>query len=388
MYEFGAFALLLLKSTLLAFLLFVALAPGAARAHEMQPSIVDAEVSETTLRLTMILQGEAIVAGVDLSQYSDTADSPMENRYDALRALDPASFEDRFRADWRQIAQGFRLSAGDTALQPELEALSTSAGISPDLPRETQLVVTANLPDDGSPVTVAWAAAYGPMILRQIVVDLPEDQSAYSAYLGAGQASEPLPRSGTVTVSGLVSFIDYLGLGYLHIIPRGLDHILFVLGLFLFSLRAKPLLLQISTFTVAHTLTLALATLGILSIPASVVEPLIALSIVYVAVENIFQPKLSRFRLVVVFAFGLLHGLGFASILGEIGLNPLHFISSLIAFNIGVELGQISVIAAAYLAIGIWFSRKTWYRQRVVVPLSAIIALIGLWWAFERVILS
>lgn len=360
---------------------------SVAQAHEMSPAIVDAEVVKTELRLTMIIQGEAMVAGIDLAAISDTNASPLANVYDGLRALRPGAFEEKFRREWERLSQGFELRAGETDLDPTLKAVSTDGVASPEVPRQTRIVVTAALPDDDTPVTVGWRAGYGPMIIRQIVKDMPEGEEAYSAFLNPGQKSEPMPRIGTAQVGALQSFAQYIWLGLTHIIPKGLDHILFVLGLFLFSREMRPLFYQVTSFTVAHTLTLALATLGIVSVPSAIVEPLIALSIAYVAVENIFRPRLSRLRLAVVFAFGLLHGLGFASVLGEIGLSAGHFIASLLAFNIGVELGQITIILLAFLAVAVWFGSKPWYRTRVVVPASAFIGLMGLWWAVERVIL-
>ena len=116
----------------------------------------------------------------------------------------------------------------------------------------------------------------------------------------------------------------------------------------------------------------------------SIVEPLIAASIVYVAVENIFAKGLNPWRPFVIFGFGLLHGLGFASVLGEFGLPDGQFIPALIAFNIGVELGQLTVIALAFLAVG-WFARKSWYRAGIAIPASCIIAAVGAYWCIERV---
>lgn len=375
------------KSTVRAAFVGIVMLAGTAQAHEMQPAIVDAEVGEDRVRLTMIVQGEAMVAGIDLASITDTNNSPLAEVYNALRAEPPGAFEERFRAEWDRLAAGLTLGAGETRLVPVLETVSTDAAMSDELPRQTRVVVSAPLPDDDSAVVFGWRADYGPMILRQVSDALPEGQEPYSAFLGPGQLSEPMPRDGAAQVGALASFADYVWLGFTHILPKGLDHILFVLGLFFFSRELKPLFLQVTSFTVAHTLTLALATLGIVSVPVAVVEPLIALSIAYVAVENILRPTLSRFRLAVVFAFGLLHGLGFASVLGEIGLSPRHFIASLIAFNIGVELGQIAIILLAFLAIATWFGDKPWYRARVVVPVSALIGLMGSWWAVERVIL-
>lgn len=175
----------------------------------------------------------------------------------------------------------------------------------------------------------------------------------------------------------------YLRLGFVHILPRGLDHILFVLALFLASTRFRALLLQVSVFTLAHTLTLGLAAAGKISAAPGIVEPLIAASIAFVAVENILLRDISRWRPLVVFGFGLFHGLGFAGVLQGLGLPEGQFLAALVSFNVGVELGQLTVIAGAWLLLA-WFFKRHWYRSRIVVPLSALIAVTGLWWAVQR----
>ena len=179
-------------------------------------------------------------------------------------------------------------------------------------------------------------------------------------------------------------FFTYLKLGYTHILPLGIDHVLFVLSLYLLEPRLKPVLWQATAFTVAHSITLGLAMYGFVSPPASLVEPLIALSILFVAIENIVVAKLNPWRIVVVFGFGLLHGLGFAGALTSLGLPRNMFVESLVAFNVGVELGQISVILLAWLLIGRWAADKPWYKRRVLVPASVAIGLMAAYWTFER----
>ena len=139
-----------------------------------------------------------------------------------------------------------------------------------------------------------------------------------------------------------------------------------------------------TAFTLAHTVTLALGALEIVRIPGDIVEPLIALSIVYVGVENVLSSKMQPWRPVVVFGFGLLHGLGFASVLADFGLGASHFVPKLIGFNIGVEIGQLAVIAAAWLALGMHFANAHWYKPRLAAPVSVAIAVIALFWFFER----
>ena len=176
---------------------------------------------------------------------------------------------------------------------------------------------------------------------------------------------------------------QYLWLGYTHILPKGLDHILFVIGIFLLSPRWKTLLLQVTAFTVAHSITLALSIYGIVSLPSRIVEPMIALSIVYVAVENLFTRELKPWRVALVFTFGLLHGLGFAGVLRELGLPRSEFLTALLTFNLGVEGGQLTIIAAALLATAP-VRRAPWYHARVVVPASLAIAATGLYWTMIR----
>ena len=184
--------------------------------------------------------------------------------------------------------------------------------------------------------------------------------------------------------SSLTIIERYTYLGFIHILPRGLDHILFVLALFLLAIRLKPLLIQVTLFTLAHTVTLGLSTIGFFQAPAHIVEPLIALSICYVAIENCRQNELNTTRMAVVFGFGLLHGMGFAGVLNELGLPESHLLTALLSFNVGVELGQITVIAAAAALLG-WCRNRPWFRSRVVNPLSLAIAAVGLFWTVERV---
>jgi hypothetical protein len=177
---------------------------------------------------------------------------------------------------------------------------------------------------------------------------------------------------------------QYVWLGFTHILPKGLDHILFVVGLFLLSPRPRILLLQVTAFTIAHSITLAMSIYGVVSAPSRIVEPLIALSIVYVAIENLLTRELRPWRVGLVFVFGLLHGLGFAGVLSELGLPREQFLTALLTFNAGVEAGQLTVIALALVAVSPVLKRG-WYRQRVAIPASIVIAVVGLYWTLVRV---
>ena len=243
--------------------------------------------------------------------------------------------------------------------------------------------LTGAVPPDAAAVGFFASRAFGEVHLS--IVDAVRGGETRSI-LEPGARSEPLNLSAPFTPPGPGETAGrYLRLGFVHILPAGADHILFVLALFLLSTRLRPLVWQVTAFTVAHAVTLTLATLDVVALAPRIVEPLIALSVAGVAVENVLTDRLTRWRPAVVFGFGLLHGLGFAGVLGELGLPDEGRLLALAAFNAGIELGQLAVIAGAVAALG-WCRRKPWYRGRVSVPLSCAIALTGFAWAVERTV--
>lgn len=354
---------------------------SSAQAHEVRPAIADLTITPDGTRMELDLNLEAFIANIDLDGLTDTNEAENAADYDRLRALDPAALEAAFRRYWPNMRDALSFEDGQGRMVPELIAVTIDPVGNVELPRASQIVMEA---DTSGPVRVGWAKRYGALILRQQGV---AEAGAYTGMLNGGETSPPIGASGGETEDGWQTFARYIGVGFDHIVPKGLDHILFVLGLLFLAPRLGPLLWQVSAFTLAHTVTLALGALGWVSVPGSIVEPLIAASIVYVAVENIFTDGLSRWRPVLIFGFGLLHGLGFASVLGEFGLPEAQFVPALIGFNVGVEVGQLAVIAVAFLLVGLWFRNKPWYRARISIPASCIIALIGAYWVVERTLL-
>jgi hypothetical protein len=222
----------------------------------------------------------------------------------------------------------------------------------------------------------------------RVTVPLAKDslEALYAAATQPPPAPGQAPSAQVQAGSGEESVVGrFLWLGFTHILPEGTDHILFVLGLFFFSTYFRPLLVQITAFTIAHSITLGLSLFGVFSLPSRVVEPLIALSIAVVAVENIFFRKMRPSRFLIVFAFGLIHGLGFAGVLKSLGLPEGQFLKVLVSFNLGVEGGQLAVVSMAAAAT-FWMWKKPWYFKRVVVPVSALIAAVGLFWFVQRIV--
>ena len=183
------------------------------------------------------------------------------------------------------------------------------------------------------------------------------------------------------TVSSVVP--EFVGLGFRHIVPDGLDHILFILGLFFLARDVHTLLLQVTLFTMAHSLTLGLAMKGLLTVNTQVVEVFIALSIAFIAAENLMGERLSRWRPWMVFGFGLIHGLGFAHSFGVIPVRSADFMEALFSFNVGIELGQLVVVGLAFALVAAWW-RRDWYLDLVARPASISIALAGVYLAVER----
>ncbi|MGF2618165.1 HupE/UreJ family protein [Rossellomorea aquimaris] len=185
--------------------------------------------------------------------------------------------------------------------------------------------------------------------------------------------------------NGSTGFVDYLVLGMTHI-WGGIDHLLFIVGLLLMRGSVKDYIKILTAFTVGHSLTLGLAAMEIFIIPGSIIEPLIALSIVYVAIENILAKKRGdasfKGRWIVVLFFGLIHGFGFAGFLA--GKLEGAFVLPLLSFNLGVEIGQIVVLAILFPII--WYMRKLRYQTQIMYSASALVSLFGLYWLIERLI--
>ncbi|WP_169089779.1 HupE/UreJ family protein [Paenibacillus sp. PL91] len=175
-------------------------------------------------------------------------------------------------------------------------------------------------------------------------------------------------------------WLDFLLLGAEHILT-GYDHLLFLLALLLRKQSFKQYAAIITAFTVAHSITLSMAVMGIVSVPSRWVEAIIALSICFVAVENLFREKISH-RALITFLFGLFHGLGFAGILSEMEIPKSHLAVSLISFNVGIELVQITLVLLLLPLLNLW--QRSSYQKSGLIAVSTVIALIGAFWSMER----
>lgn len=369
--------------TCLCLFLFLILASTVTLAHELRPAVAELNFSDDGLDISLLINLEAVMSEVG-PEHDDTDDSPNAEEYDRLRSMAPTGLEDKLQKYLPTLLSRIRLVDGAGGMNEarfELESVSIPEVGDTRLPRDSVLNLQFVLDESVSAVSWQWDSRYGPIILR---VAEKQGEEAFSQYLQSGQLSEPIAVANREARSGWSVFGEYVVVGFEHIIPKGLDHILFVIGLFLLSPYWKPIAWQVTVFTLAHTVTLALSTFDLIAIPADIVEPLIALSITAVCIENVFRSNFQSSRIVLVFLFGLLHGLGFASVLGEAGLSEGQFLTSLFGFNLGVEFGQFVVILLCFLLVGWWFRARSWYRRRFSIPASIAIGAIGLYWFVTR----
>jgi hypothetical protein len=356
----------------------LALLSAAAGAHQF---------SFTDVRLSLHASGtwtaevgcdvDALALGV-----SSSADSAaLAAEIEALTPTDRDALVDRLASLLKRRIR-VRFDGQPAPFEVTLPERGRARGPS-ELPSALGLVVRleGRVPEGAREVTFFASAAFSQV---RLAVARAGEAAGPMELVTPGAESRPVPLSGERVAMGAGETIArFTRLGLTHILPFGLDHVLFVAGLTLLSPRLAPLLAQVSAFTLAHTLTLALSTYGAFSLPSRIVEPLIALSIVYVGLENAVSPRLRTSRLALVFAFGLLHGLGFAGVLAEMGLPDRHRLLALLAFNVGVELGQMAVIALVGAALGLWALAGR-DRGAVVRPASLAIAATGLFWTVQR----
>ncbi|MCB1517551.1 MAG: HupE/UreJ family protein, partial [Hyphomicrobiaceae bacterium] len=267
--------------------------PTGARAHEIVPAIVDIGFADNgVVSISIRANAEALVAQIG-PQHSNTNDSPNAADYDRLRGLEPAAFAATFAEFAPALAAGISLGADGQAAPVHFEGIDVPEVGDTSLARESTIHLSAQLPTGAQSIVWSWDSQFGASIIR--VMD-GGDEAVYSEYVLDGMTSKPVNVSGPQPRGFLETVGDYMAIGFTHIVPKGVDHILFVVGIFLASTRLKPLLIQVSSFTVAHTVSLALGALGLVVVDPRIVEPLIALSIAYVCIENIWFGHLTVWR--------------------------------------------------------------------------------------------
>ncbi len=353
--------------------------PPAAAAHEIGTTQVVATFKgDGTYQIDIRGDPEVWLARLEaLSGTQRSGPLPPEELQKRIVAL-----QFRFLDVTRLAFDSRRVEPRVAYLPPAASDLSEPASV-PGTSQPATIRLTGDVPEGARTFLWSYSLTYTTYAFS---IKHERDERPVTLWLEGGAESAPFDLRRETTTTRTQVALRYLALGFTHILPKGLDHILFVLGIFLLSRRMRPILLQVTAFTVAHSITLGLTIYGVVSLAPSIVEPLIALSISYVAIENLFTSDLKPWRIALVFGFGLLHGMGFAGVLGGLGLPRSEFLTALITFNLGVEAGQLTVIAAAFLLVVHLQKSHERYRSLVVVPASCLIAATGLYWTVERLL--
>ncbi len=359
-----------------------------ASADIVKPALVEISVfSDARVTIEIRTSIEALLTGIN-GRYRNTQEAPNADTYDALRELEASDLRQQFVTFHAELLDGVELVVDGASIPLEIDKINIAPPGYIKVPRTSVIHLVGVIPKESISLRWYYPLRFGDQAVRvrQVNEEAGEYHWSGHQWIEDDRPSEPFSLTQVFTKPTFwsVSFL-YLSAGFLHIVPKGLDHILFILGIFLMSTRLRPLVLQVTMFTIAHSLTLSFSVFGLIHLPQQVVEPLIALSIGYVAFENLASDRLSGFRLPMIFVFGLLHGLGFASILTEFGLPADLYLAALLWFNVGVEFGQVALLIAAYLAITIWFSDPLIYRRSIVIPGSLLIGGLGAYWTVERV---
>lgn len=341
----------------------------ALQAHEIGTTRVSFLVHDGSYQAEITTDAVALVEKLETVTGGSL---PADTRPANLQTL-LSKFDETFRGR-------FKMSFDDSNALPAI-AYSVAPGTDAATAVAT-IRLSGEIPPNAQHFTwnYGWTFASYALTIRHSASEDPATE-----WLEGGQTSAPFTLTAPAPpATRLKTAKRYLALGFTHIVPKGLDHMLFVLGIYFLSRRARSVLSQVSAFTIAHSITLGLSMYGIVAVPPRIVEPLIALSIAYVAIENIFLSELKSWRIALVFAFGLLHGMGFAGALSELGLPRSEFLTALLTFNLGVEAGQLAVIATAFLLVGWHCAHRSWYRSHVVVPASALMACVAVFWTIQR----
>lgn len=369
-----------------------------SHADVVKPALIEITVKTSgNVEIEIRASIEALLTGIN-AQYKNTIEAPNAAEYDALRVLDAKTLGERFQPFRQSFLNQIRLEAGQKTVPLTINKIQIPEPGYTKVPRISTIHLSSTLDFSSESLTWYYPERFGDNAVRVRQVDKQKEKWHWSEWqwLRKDAASQPFSLKALFTRQPIQQIVtSYIRIGFDHIIPKGLDHILFILGIFLLSSRMRPLLMQVTMFTLAHTITLGLAMNGVIALPARIVEPLIALSIAYVGIENLYSnatkkltlhpAALHKSRLILVFAFGLLHGLGFAGVLGDFGMPNDAFATALISFNIGVELGQLAVLAMAFFSIAWWFRNSPdFYRKFVIIPGSLAISITGIFWAIDR----
>ncbi len=327
---------------------------------------------------------EAVMADID-PKFKNTTESPNSEKYDELRNLEPEvltklflEYEPDFLKSFVFKINGIEIPIVRDSIDVDIIGYNKRA-------RKTLLKYSADL--ENWPETLSWnyGEGYGEGAFRYRKFVKDEYTWEPWFWLKNGKSTGELDLENPQPQTLLERGLDFVPIGFDHVVPLGWDHILFIIGMALSSLLWRKLIILVSLFTLAHTITLGMSMYGIVEISSYIIEPLIALSISFVAFENLMKYKSDLVSRIIVFGFGLIHGLGFATMLKDFDMTKENLMSTLIGFNVGVELAQLVIVVGVVGILLLLKALKIDHRKWAVIPASILIGTIGLVWGFERI---
>tara|TARA_A100001011_G_scaffold380959_1_gene448886 strand:- start:924 stop:2051 length:1128 start_codon:yes stop_codon:yes gene_type:complete len=353
-------------------------------AHEIKPAIVEFNKVKNQINIVLKFNAEAFLANIDASFYKETINFSNSIKYSELRLLPGEILKEKVFESRDQIINSIFIKTSKKQLNLKLVEIDVLEEKNIEKVRFTKVYLKTENKFIETPITFSTKKIFGPLIFKNFSNIDKDTEKPQSQWLKPGNQTSKL---GILQVKTNITNFLILGIwnGILQIIVYGFDHILFILGLFFFSHKLKPLLIQVTTFTIAHSITLIFGGLGYITISPLIIEVIIAVSIIWVGFENLFRKNIKVSRIGVIFTFGLIHGLGFASMFKLIGLEGIDYYLNLLSFNIGIELGQLITLLPLIILIPL-FNRLSWYRILIAIPASIIIALFGVEMFIDRIL--
>jgi len=353
------------------------------RADVLKPALVEITFfDKNKLEITFDLNLEAILSGIS-TNYKNTKGAPNSDKYNEFRRLEEQKLKNIFINNQEKFLESISLKINDTKVKLNLKSIYVDIVGYTSRGRKSTITYEATL--NNPPKTLIWRynEKYGDNAFRYRAYKKNEYTWSQWSWLRGNNSSEKIVLKHRVDKSKFDIFIHFIKLGFLHVIPLGFDHILFIVGMALSSVTLRQLLILVTSFTLAHSITLGLSTLDIINISSSIIEPLIAFSIAYIAIENLIMKQSIKRKTIVVFSFGLLHGLGFASMLKTFDMVKSNFLATLAGFNIGVEIAQISIILGVLFTIFLVKKYSSFYKL-YINTISISIAITALYWTMQR----
>ena len=347
--------------------------PSPARAHEVTPTIVDFGVEEGQITLSLRMNLEAFVLGIDLDGMLDVNASDLSEAYDALRVLEPEAFVPEARAFLDRWLSQLRLEAnGPIALQ--IEAIEVAPVGNAELPRISFLTLSGVLPEGAQSLQLHWPKGAGEMVLRQQGVEDP-----FTGFLLGGMSTDEISLTGGNPQGGWTAFDRFVPLGFAEIVPNGALQILTLLAIFFMGVGIGVTLLHIGVFSLGMMGAVALGALGLVLVPGASIPSLSGVMMVLIAAIAWGWPGTGLLQGGVILIAGLLQGAGFVQTLGERAQASAITVPETLGYIGGVQIGILSVTAAAYLLVGWWGWTKPWYARWIARPGSGVIGVLGFW---------